>query len=1025
VTVDTILEPVLRTLAGIAVDVAWKSAVVLLAAGALVLVLRRASAAARHLAWCLGLAGSLVLPALTLVVPVWVWPILPVHERPEATLAAVQPSFTTAASVWPPRPLPVRLETPSGNQSSPDAADSNLDAPSGTLRLAGSRAIPPAPQVSARIRLPSFSLWAWLAGVWAGVAGTVLLAPIPGRIILKRLARGARPIAGGDWSALLHALRTQLRLTRPVTLLESDRAVMPMTWGWLRPVILVPVEADHWTVNRRRDVLLHELAHIRRLDCLTQAIGQLACAVYWPNPLAWLAAHRMRVERERACDDLVLRAGSQASDYAQHLLEEARALRAHRAHSLAALAMARPSALEGRLLAILDPRCPRRGATRTALALGLVALAVVTLPLSTVRLGSRSAEAGPPRHENAAPVPSPQDKPPSPSRAPQATVVGSVVDPQGKPVSGARLVMFAERRQVGGSGGAGTTRDVWSAQSDAGGRFQFEFPLIPAEVLERLYVEAAAPGFGFDAAELKTDVARQETTVTMVPERIVEGRLIDIHGQPAAGVSVGVRELNIQKHRYGSGLPGDVPSWPLPVTTGPGGHFRLHGTSERAEITLEIDDPRFAHQLLVLAAGDEGRARPRTMALLSPQVIDVRVVRGDDGKPMAGAWVVVQAGEESTGARADDQGHARISSWSGASLTIVAYAKDGEPYIRGETGLAWPKGAVQQAVEVKLRRGVILRGKLVEEPSGKPVVGAGISYYQTHRNNPLYIPSYNRDTASASPDGTFTLAVPYGPGHLLVQGPSTDYLHETTSHGELGTGWGPNLHMYPDAVADLDLKREEATHPVELRLRRGVTVKGRVIGPDGSPVAEAFAMGRTYVPYNRYRRPFAPFSGGGPQLPVRDGRFEIPGCDSEKPHTFHFLDVQHQLGATVEISGKAAATGPVTVQLEKCGRARVRFKDPFGKPVAGQEADEFPGMMTLIITPGADFGAEPTNADMEFQVNLDPRRNGNLRTGSDGRATFVSLIPGARYRYRGHEFTAKADQTIDLPDVTVPREPRR
>jgi len=409
------------------------------------------------------------------------------------------------------------------------------------------------------------------------------------------------------------------------------------------------------------------------------------------------------------------------------------------------------------------------------------------------------------------------------------------------------------------------------------------------------------------------------------------------------------------------------------------------------------------------------------MPLLPPQVINVRVIRGDDGKPMAGAWVVVRAGEQSTGARADEEGQVRISAWPGRSFTIVAYAKDGEPYIRCETSLDWPKGAVQQSAEVKLKRGVILRGKLVEEPSGKPVAGASISYYQTHRNNPLYIPSYNRDTVSG-PDGTFMLAVPHGPGHLLVQGPTADYLHVTTSHGELGTGWGPNLHMYPDALAHLDLPRDETTHPVELRLRRGVTVQGRVIGPDGSPIALAFAMGRTYVPSSRYRRPFAPFSGGGPQLPVRDGRFEIPGCDPDRPYTFHYLDVQHQLGATVEISGKSAATGPVTVQLQKCGSARVLFKDPDGKPVAGRKADEFPGLMTLIITPGADFDGEPTNADMEFQVNLDHRRNGNLCSGPDGRATFVSLIPGARYRYRGHEFTAKADQTIDLPDVTVPRE---
>jgi hypothetical protein len=79
-------------------------------------------------------------------------------------------------------------------------------------------------------------------------------------------------------------------------------------------------------------------------------------------------------------------------------------------------------------------------------------------------------------------------------------------------------------------------------------------------------------------------------------------------------------------------------------------------------------------------------------------------------------------------------------------------------------------------------------------------------------------------------------------------------------------------------------------------------------------------------------------------------------------------------------------------------------------------------MMTLIITPGADFGAAPINAYFEFQVNLDPSRRWDLRTGPDGRATFVSLIPGARYRYRGHEFTAEADQAIDLPDVTVPFE---
>ena len=153
---------------------------------------------------------------------------------------------------------------------------------------------------------------------------------------------------------------------------------MPLTWGWWRPVVLLPAEAAQWTAERRRVVLLHELAHVKRWDCLTQTIARIVCALYWINPLVWLAARRMCVERERACDDLVLNSGCRASDYATHLVEIARTFR--RMPQFAGIAMARSPQLQGRIAAIVDASRARRLRPLTAavvlVLMGALALSV-------------------------------------------------------------------------------------------------------------------------------------------------------------------------------------------------------------------------------------------------------------------------------------------------------------------------------------------------------------------------------------------------------------------------------------------------------------------------------------------------------------------------------------------------------------------------------------------------------------------------------------------------------------------------
>jgi beta-lactamase regulating signal transducer with metallopeptidase domain/protocatechuate 3,4-dioxygenase beta subunit len=1025
---DAILELLARPSFVLALDVTGKSTLVLAVAGLITLALRRASAATRHLVWCLAFCGVVALPTVTLLVPGWAWPIVPAR-RSTAFSPPAAPVIPTAARSTPwPNPHPPGPRA--ANTGLPFHADLQ-ESGSHALRADRESTTPDAVMGGPRSPAPALSAWTWLVGVWLAVALAILAVPLVGRIVRDQLTQGTRPIHDGPWATLLHDLALQLGLARRVTLLRSDLATMPMTWGSRRPVILLPASADDWPAPRRRDVLLHELAHIKRLDCLTQAVAHVACALYWFNPLAWFAARRLRIERERACDDLVLMMGSRATDYADHLVALARALRSPRRQSLAALAMARPSQLEGRLLAILDSQCPRRGLTRQAVVLGLMAVVGVTGLLSVVHLGVRVAEAGPPPIQ-AAPssrATGPEDK---------ANASGRVVDPQGKPVPDARVVVLASRRKrVSDRGKTLRNQLAGTATTDAEGRFQIDFPTIPPVGLESLKVIAAAPGMGLDGSALKTDVNRQETTVRLDPEKIIESRLVDVQGQPVAGVSVQVRYLNIRSNGYEPYDPRGNPTlWPAPATTDQTGRFQLRGLSARAAISLEIDDPRFAHQTLRFEAGDDGRSRMKTLSLAPAQAIEVRVVRADDGQPMAGVWVNVRAERrhpyswgETTDARTDDQGRVRIVPWSGDTFSIWAIPPKAQPYLPWETDLKWPKGAIQKSAELKLKRGVVVRGRLTEEPSGAPVAGAGIFFYQTHRNNPQYLFSLPQVDGVSGPDGAFTMVLPHGPGHLLVRGPSADYLHVATSFGEMGAGIRPSFLMYPDALARLDLKPDETTHDVALRLRRGVTIQGRVTGPDGQPVDEAFAFGRNYAPYQENRFDFVPFNGSAPRIPVRDGRFEIPGCDPEKPSTFYFLDVKNQLGATVVISGRMAATGPITVQLQKCASARLLLKGTDGKPIVDRVADEFPGRLTLIITPGPAFGGpehqknpDLTTSDEEYQVNLDRDRDRDLRTGPDGRVTFVTLIPGAPYRFRGHEFTPEPGKTIDLPDITVPLE---
>jgi TonB family protein len=183
------------------------------------------------------------------------------------------------------------------------------------------------------------------------------------------------------WGAgILQLYRFTRRSRRAGAVQVSDAIQTPMTWGALRPVILLPTYVDSWSAEQRDVVIRHERAHIERRDWLWQGFGQVMTAVFWFHPLVWLAAAQMREEAEHAADDATLATGVQAPDYADRLMAVARQVSARSA--ITGVAMVRKPALTSRIAAILDIARTRTSASagaRMAVALAAIALLV---PLS-------------------------------------------------------------------------------------------------------------------------------------------------------------------------------------------------------------------------------------------------------------------------------------------------------------------------------------------------------------------------------------------------------------------------------------------------------------------------------------------------------------------------------------------------------------------------------------------------------------------------------------------------------------------
>ncbi len=268
----------------------------------------------------------------------------------------------------------------------------------------------------------------------------------------------------------------------------SDDISIPMVVGLFDPVVLLPSSARNWTAERMRLVLGHEFAHVVRRDTLGCALAELACALYWPHPLVWLAAARLRQECEQACDDAVLERGEKASLYAEHLVDLVRGLTRREPQFEGGIAMARVTDLEHRLKAMLNSNRSRRAAGPGLAAAATLAAVAVLLPLSAFKAPAQTG----------------------------ATIYGVVRDASGATVPKARVTLLFP----------GSDRQEFSTTNDVG---EFSFKPLPYGLYDikvaksgfaLLQVQGITAGPAAEARlELVLNVGQVSETVNVAGER--------------------------------------------------------------------------------------------------------------------------------------------------------------------------------------------------------------------------------------------------------------------------------------------------------------------------------------------------------------------------------------------------------------------------------------------------------------------------------------------------------------------------
>jgi protocatechuate 3,4-dioxygenase beta subunit len=824
-----------------------------------------------------------------------------------------------------------------------------------------------------------------------------------------------------------------------------------------------------------RDVLIHELAHLARGDCYWNLLRRAATALLFFQPLMWRLSRRLDSTAEEVCDDYVVQFGGDRREYAHRLVDIAELSLAQTAVAGVGIVSLR-SMLAARVARIMDTSrslSTRIGSLLLAIVLTAGLTATLLVGLVGVEPGQVVAEAtlAESTSDEGVPVDEPtevaDDEESGAVHGDVITVRGRVVDPDGAPVPDADVYALRWFWDFG------DRKPLAQVKADATGRFEISYrksQFFDAGRLEQWReadIVAFADGFGPGWVTYRGLSPNEEPTIRLVVDDVpIEGRIMDLEGNPVAGATIEMNYLNASKTedltewlnavRAGQSIStafehlGEmVPMFSAGrwqgITTDADGRFRMTGIGRERQVKIDVKHPTIVTQTLPVLtrvtepieqlAYDSPRSHKEINygarfehAAAPSRPIEGVVRDAKTGGPIAGAeiWSHRFAGENIVGmttikTKSDREGRYRLEGMPKGSGNEILVVPVGLPFFTAKFELPDPPGTQPAELNLDLHRGVWVSGRVTDKESGRGV--SARMYYIVSPDNQLaaQLPEFEnathiinvQDRYHTKLDGSYRVVALPGHGIIGVNALSEPYptgqgfedipdLANRAGYSKYNSALAPSKKS-PTAVKEIRVPENGQDVVCDFELDSGRRIAMRVVDPSGAPLAGVGVQGSRGLHDNLQT--------------ILEAEFDIVALNDDEARTVLLHHETRALGKALRMKPADGDAGPVTVRLEPCATVTGRLVDGDGEPIAGAE-------LRIDIAGEGDFG----------------RNLSGTTTDADGRFRHDAFLPGLAYTIFAEgsqlKFTrvaknleVHAGETIDLGTIDVTSdqrpEPRR